>query len=216
MSIFTKMIQARLEKRAAERAAARADFWDWFRSNTGFLQGYLENVVEVIGEVGRRLDAVDPRLAFEMGRADDGVYEFIVSADGLSDLFPEVRAMTDAAPEIPGWRVIAFRPRKQDPAGSAVGFKGVDVLAKALWYRSSPTEDRIDITLSVTGQPKQAAERLIGHIFLLLDATLGEYDVATRIGVIEFDDCPPDPASYGLKRLPELAREVDERFNKAA
>ena len=83
MSLFSKFMQGREEKREAAKAAARADFWVWFQESTGFLETYTSDTPAVIGAVGERINAVNRDLAFEMGQADDGVYEFIVSADGI-------------------------------------------------------------------------------------------------------------------------------------
>jgi hypothetical protein len=150
-----------------------------------------------------------------MGQADDGVYEFIVSADGIRAMFPEVVALTTAAPAVSGWRVIAFRPRKKNGLRSSVSFQGMELSATALWYRSDVQEEKVDLTLCVEGQDSDGAHALLGPIFLLLDANLGEYDVATRIGAIEFEDCPAEPATAGLSPLSELAGEVDGRFAAA-
>lgn len=212
MSLFSKLKQGRLEKRETAKVAAQDAFWAWFQENTAFLETYAEDTSAVIAAVGRRLNAVTRDLTFEMGRAEDGIYEFIVSADGIRDVFPDVVALTKAAPSVAGWRIIAFRPRKPGRLGEVVRFEGTELSANALWYRPSEHEDRLDIALYVEGMDKDGAQAMLGPVFLLLDATLGEYDVCTRIGAIEFEDCPAEPAAAGLSPLSELAREVDARF----
>ena len=212
MSLLSKWKSDRQEKREAARAVARQAFWAWFQENTDYLETFAEDTTGVVTTVGKRLDAVSPDLAFEMGQADDGVYELIVSADGIRAVFPEVIALTKAAPAIPGWRVIAFRPRKKNGPKNLVSVQGAELSANALWYRSDAQEDKLDLTLCVEGQDKDGAHDLLGPIFLLLDANLGEYDVATRIGAIELDDCPADPAAAGLSPLSQLAGEVDRHL----
>lgn len=215
MSFFATLQLARQERRKSSGRAAREAFWTWFQDNKAFLETYAANTQEVVTAIGNHLDAVNPQLAFEMGQAADGIYEFIVSADGVRDVFPYVVALTEAAPTIPGWRIIAFRPRKPDSLGNVVWFGGMELGTSAVWYRSSSHEDRLDLALSVAGQDKDGTQEMLGALFLLLDATLGEYDVATRIGCIEFEDCPSEPAAAGFKPLSELAGEVDARFATA-
>jgi hypothetical protein len=215
MSLLSKWKSDRQEKREEAKAEARVAFWVWFQENTAYLETFAADTAGVIATVGKRLDAVSPDLAFEMGQADDGVYEFIVSADGIRAMFPEVVALTEVAPAVPGWRVIAFRPRKKNGLRSSVSFQGMELSATALWYRSDVQEEKVDLTLCVEGQDSDGAHALLGPIFLLLDANLGEYDVATRIGAIEFEDCPAEPATAGLSPLSELAGEVDGRFAAA-
>jgi len=215
MSLFAKLKEGREAKREAAKADARAAFWSWFQDNTAYLESYTEDTPAVIAAVGKRLDAVSRDLAFEMGRADDGVYEFIVSAEGIRAVFPEVIALTKSAPSIPGWRVIAFRPRKPGGLGHVVRYQGAELGAGALWYRAAPNEDKLDLALAIEGMDKQGAHDLLGPVFLLLDASLGEYDVSTRIGVIDFEDCPSDPAAAGLSPITDLAGEVDRTFAAA-
>lgn len=215
MSLFSMLKQGREEKREAAKAAAQEAFWSWFQDNTAFLETYAEDTSTVIAAVGKRLDSVSRDLAFEMGLADDGIYEFIVSAEGIRAVFPEVIALTKAAPSILGWRIIAFRPRKPGGLGQVVRFEGTELGTGALWYRADRREEKLDLALAIEGQDKDSAHGLLGPVFLLLDAALGEYDVTTRIGVIEFDDCPADPAAAGLSPLVDLAAEVDRTFDAA-
>ena len=215
MSLFAKLKQGREEKRESVKAAAQEAFWAWFQENTAFLETYAEDTPTVIAAVGKRLDAVSRDLAFEMGQADDGVYEFIVSAEGIRAVFPKVIALTKAAPSIPGWRIIAFRPRKPGALGHVVRYEGAELGGSALWYRNARQEDKLDLGLAIEGVDKEGAHDWLGPVFLLLDAALGEYDVSTRIGVIDFEDCPSDPAAAGLSPLAHLAGEVDRTFAAA-
>lgn len=216
MSLFSKLKSGRQERREAARLSAQKTFWTWFQDNTAFLETYAENTTAVVAAIGERLNAVNRQLTFEMGRADDGIYEFIISADGMSKAFPDVVALTKAAPTVPGWRIIAFRPRKLDSLGKTVRFEDMELSTNALWYRSSDQGDRIAVTLCVDGRDKDGAQAMLGPVFLLLDATLGEYDVATKIGVIEFEDCPVEPVEAGLRPISNLAHEVDARFSAPA
>jgi hypothetical protein len=191
MSLLSKWKSDRQEKREEAKAEARVAFWVWFQENTAYLETFAADTAGVIATVGKRLDAVSPAM------------------------FPEVVALTTAAPAVSGWRVIAFRPRKKNGLRSSVSFQGMELSATALWYRSDVQEEKVDLTLCVEGQDSDGAHALLGPIFLLLDANLGEYDVATRIGAIEFEDCPAEPATAGLSPLSELAGEVDGRFAAA-
>lgn len=209
MSFFSRLRDARRERREAAAHLARDAFWTWFRDNAPRFENYLENTHEVVAAIGQQIGAVDNQLNFELGRADDGIYEFIVSADGIRDVFPAVQALVAAAPVIPGWRVIAFRPRKSGDLANEVRYEGLSLGAGSLWYRATPNDDRLDLTLCVEGQDVTGVHSMLGAVFLLLDATLGEFDVATKIGALEFADCPDNPAADGFSRIPDLAGEVD-------
>ena len=207
-------------RREVETPAADSPFdgfWQWFAGAEARLRAAHDgrdseplDLQEAVAEISDRLRRVHPELCFEFGRADDGVYELILSAGGIRSLFPAVSALMQAAPQVPGWRVIAFRPRKDSDYRVCLG--GLTLEAEALWYRLSPAEDHADLELHIEGLTTESLEILGSAAFLMLDAALGEYDVATRIGAIDFEPLPDDPAAEGLKPITELRAEFDAFF----
>ncbi|MDJ0943548.1 MAG: hypothetical protein QNJ30_08790 [Kiloniellales bacterium] len=189
-------------------------FWQWFRSAEARLReahgGGTAKLEAAVNEIGDRLRRVHPELCFEYGQADDGVYELILSAGGIRSLFPAVAALRQAAPEVPGWRIVAFRPRKAACARVQLGEAVLE--PEGLWYRLMPDTDHADLDLFVAGLTPETLEGLGGAAFLMLDAALGEYDVATRIGAIDFDALPEDPAGLDLKPIGALRADFDALF----
>ena len=189
-------------------------FWQWFLSAEARLRdahgGDMAELEAAVNEIGERLRWVHPELCFEYGMGDDGVYELILSAGGIRSLFPAVAALKQAAPEVPGWRIVAFRPRKASCARVQLGEAVLE--PEGLWYRLMPDVDHADLDLFVADLTPETLEGLGGAAFLMLDAALGEYDVATRIGAIDFDALPEDPASLDLKPIDALRAEFDALF----
>lgn len=193
-------------------ATKQQDFWAWFKENKDFLETFHTNTEAVTRAVGMRLLNVDRGLTYEMGQAADGIYEFIVSADGVRDVFPEVIKHVRAAPEIDGWRIIAFRPRKPDALNFKLEYAGLAISGNDIWYRSEGEGDTFNLTVLVRGLNAQNEKKAIRAAFVMLDLALGEYDVATKLRSIDFGALPPDPDSQGLKPLSALPGEVDARF----
>ncbi len=193
-------------------ATQQQDFWAWFQANRDFLTQYAANTAAVTGAVGNRLQNVDRGLTFEMGRAPDGVYEFIVSADGIRDVFPEVRRLVKAAPEIENWRIIAFRPRRPDALELNLEYAGIEVSGGDLWYSLAAEGGQLALTLFVKSLTRSNHDVMADAGFIMLDQVLGEYDTATKLRFIDFAPLPPDPEAAGLKPLGDLAEEVDRRF----
>lgn len=194
------------------QATQRSDFWDWFRDNTDFLIQYDSKAGAVTRAIGRRLQTVDRGLTFALGQAPDGVYEFIVSANGNRDVFQEVLKLVDAAPEIDGWRIIAFRPRSPDPGGLSLAFGDVSLSAEDIWYRAEDDGAKVSLAVFVRGLTADNEAIMSRAGFVILDNVLGEYDVATKLGSIAFAALPPDPAAGGLKPLSALPADVDTRI----
>ncbi|MDH3594358.1 MAG: hypothetical protein OEU09_04330 [Rhodospirillales bacterium] len=198
------------------QAAPQEAFWAWFVQNTDFLKQYDTNREPVLDEIGRRLHEVHEGLTFEIGQASDGVFDFIISADGIQEVFPEVVRLTKAAPRIEGWRIISFRPRAVDGGKQKLEYGGLTLSYSDLRYRSEDQGEKLGLTLFVRGLSEENETTLRVAAYLLLDTALGEYDVETRIGSIDLAPLPEDAETSELTPFKDLAAEVDCRFPSTA
>jgi hypothetical protein len=95
---------------ACTRSSVEARFWKWFVAHKDAVATIRHANEPIANELAVELRKVHPRLVFEMGLGTPK--ELIISASGERDGFPAVKRLVAAAPAIPGWVVIAFRPRK--------------------------------------------------------------------------------------------------------
>ena len=127
---------------------------------------------------------LNPSLTFEFGPIEDGKREFVISADGVKEAFPQVEALYAAAPSLPRWKFIRFRPRRKP---MDVKYGGVSVRAASVTVQLVQNGQVADVTVFIPNY-SEADRKTFGAIaFLLLDGALGEYDVETRVGQINVD-----------------------------
>ena len=126
---------------------------------------------------------VDRGLAFEFGPAVRP-RDFVVSADGIVELFPVATRLVEAAPPMSDWHVIAFR--QPGKPSLAVEFDGQSLGADDLWFRVSRSGSRTNLEAHIRGLTEANTRLLMGAAFILLDNALGEYVVGTRIGAIDW------------------------------
>jgi hypothetical protein len=176
-------------------------FWNWFAYNSVDLTTVATCQEPVCGKLSSELQKVCKGLAFAFGPTEGGRREFVVSADGKKELFPAVHSLVAAAPQIPGWKIIAFRP-----GGSffSVQVGGVEIGPEDIWFRADDNGSKVDLLLSVKGMTEGDLKTIGGAVFLLLDHAVGEYEVGTRIGKVGFSPLPSDPAATGLKPFTEI------------
>lgn len=129
--------------------------------------------------------------------------EFVISAGGIKRSFSAVTRLAEMAPHLPRWQVTAFRPRRTPIGTIEINGKCVDPndvlfslvdngkIAGVYLYIPGFRDDDIDF-------------KQIGY--LLLDLTLGEYDVETRLGLIKMLSPENDTVGkrYPLPDLPPL------------
>jgi hypothetical protein len=189
-------------------------FWNWFIEHEGELFDLDPNREEererISDKLATQLQKVDPDLAFELG-PKEAKREFVISAAGLRRAFPAVIALRDAAPPLNRWQVTAFRPRRV--SSIVLEFQGKQVDQSKVRFSLLDNGKTAGIYLFIPGfQEGDANWKQIGY--LLLDETLGEYDVESRLGLIKM--FPPDTQTMGerypLAELPKLFDEVVSRL----
>lgn len=177
-------------------------FWEWFKRNQRMLFHIEQEQEPVIRELSAKLARIDGHLTFELGPVTDGKREFVISAGGIKDAFPSVIALASAAPPLEQWTITTFRPRRTEISTIRIG--PVNVNPDDVMFTMTPNGQQVDITLYFGGGVHYNRE-LHGHIgFLLLDETLGEFDVEMLVGRVEF--VPASATSvytkYPLRQLP--------------
>ncbi len=183
-------------------------FWDWFQKNSDQLFHLDIDQPGLLDELSAQLNRVYKGLTFELGPVEGGKREFIISADGIRERFPAVRRLVDAAPALPDWTIVAFRPPKDLDLVVQVGAYRLG--ADDVWFASLPDRDHVGLALYLRGFTKQNEPVLAQAAFILLDSALGEYDVETRVGKIELHPLPEDPVGRGLRPFREIREAMEE------
>jgi|GEM_PF-898547 len=183
-----------------------AQFWTWFAANAGRLLTFKGRNAPVLRELSEELAKVANGLTYELSVGETVEHEFIVSADGHLERFSDVIRLVGAAPSIPGWRVIAFRQPKDTRFVVSVGKQ--KLAADDIWFRTQPHGDRLDLILYIKRLAQRDQDFIQAAVFFALDSALGEYDVETKIGVLDIQDAPKNARQMGLKSFHELSRVV--------
>ena len=181
-------------------------FWQWFQANDSRLFNFETNQEKVFDELQAELHKVNSGLTFEFGPKENGVRDFVISADGIKDVFPSVISLANAGPTLPHWKIIKFRPRR---GLGPISLNGLKLLPEQLDFTIEPDGSKAAITLFIDGYRESEHDRYAGVGFLMLDQALGEYDVEMKVNGIDFK------ARTAKSKLPkhafsELAAVFDE------
>src|SRR5690242_4379029 len=104
--------------------SARAQFWEWFRANGDRLRDMMygpdQDAREAASaELREAVEPVHPGLVLEFGPGPEGgPRQLVVSADGRAERVNAVKEFVASAPALPGWELVAFRPRM--PIGDSI------------------------------------------------------------------------------------------------
>jgi hypothetical protein len=182
-------------------------FWNWFSENSRQLMLVNSGREPILKALIKKLKAVHPGLVYEFGPTGEGQREFIISADGNRHLFPKVIGLVDQAPRIPGWVIIPFRQPKDLDMRIRLG--DLQLSPDDIWYTSAIDGEKIGLRLFIKGYQGATRKAIQQASFIILDAVIGEYDMESKVGFIEWYPISDDPESQGLKSLRQLREELN-------
>jgi len=174
-------------KNLFKKKLTEKEFWTWFEKNSEDYFQLDENNYDILfNKLGLQLSKYHKDLTFEFGvEINQGKREFIISADGLVSAFPAVMKLVEEAPSLEKFKVVAFRQRQHDE--QEIHFEDIvldtrDVFFK---YKKDKEMDCLDIVIYIKGYTEEN-DQFIGAAFIMLDSLIGEYDVGTKLGEIDF------------------------------
>jgi uncharacterized protein DUF695 len=196
--------------------SARARFWEWFRDNGDRLRDLMyggdQDAREAASaELREAVEPVQPGLVLEFGPSPEGgPRQLVVSADGRPERVNAVKEFVASAPALPGWAVVAFRPRMPIGDSIEIALGGETVGAGDIWFQVTEDDDGLNLTLHVRGLTP-ANERLRGlGASLLAEHAVGEGDAMTLLSSLRVAALPADPAAAGLRPFRDLVGVFDE------
>ena len=199
-----------------EKKWKEADFWNWFIKNQEPLYALTpdsENLEELLTSLDDALAKFNPELEFELNlEADEkGLKTFYISGAGVMAAFPQVESLAALAPESDQWKFVKYKQRKEEIGEIQVG-EGMTFSLDSIFYSLEEDEPgKVGINLYFDNF-RQNIEDLFGQVgFIYLDAILGEYDVATKVGKIQFLS-KPTGNSGGIKNANNLRSDFDNHF----
>lgn len=218
MGIFGKLFGG------SDKGSLEEQFWHWFRINSTRMNIVLEAAMDktfsdpnskdvilmkkLFSELQTQFNKIDKNLTFEFGPVKEGKREFIVSADGIKATFPAVQKLVSAAPDLPDWKIIAFRPGGR--LDSSIETPNGTLSPDDIWFAARLEAPKLALDVYVRGMTDENQKQMSLPAFLILDGVVGEYDVEMKIGSIDFNSIPTDPAAHGLKPLRELPEIVNK------
>ncbi|WNS77903.1 hypothetical protein RRU94_05340 [Domibacillus sp. DTU_2020_1001157_1_SI_ALB_TIR_016] len=189
-------------KRLFQKKDQAALFWQWFKEvQQDYYQLSEENYEPLFNQLEKKLRKVHKDLAFEFS-ADliNGKREFIISADGVEELFPVVRELVDQAPSLNGFDIIAFRQPSEE--GCHISIDGLTLTDEDVYfdYLYDPEAELVDLRFFIKGFD---AENMAYDqaVFIMMDTVLGEYDAATKVGSIEMRKLHEKEGLYSISEL---------------
>jgi len=195
------------------------EFWEWFLTVSDEYREInnlndAEEIEKLLDKLLYHLHIYCEKLYFEIG-GDDSVYELIITAEGNKKFFSKVVDLVNAAPVLPGWEIIAFKPAQGinfTTEYDDILFTPTDMWFDPLYNGNYPKE--LGIKVFIPNMTFANKESYVNGVYKVLDTILGEKVFAMDIKYLEVGDLPMDPLGVGLIKLIELPAYINWFKNK--
>jgi hypothetical protein len=183
-------------------------FWDWFAKKGQYYYTAGKPDENIDNELRKRLLRINKGLLILVTQNNtNGNQELLISANGKKSLIPDVRKIIDKAPKIDSWTFTSFIPRMPEECWKAshkeISFSYTDIFFR---YEENPDHGLV-LELNIRNYEPSFMSR--NMIFMLLFTLLGEYDVASKVWLI---DCKSLDESKidSLQPIKELLNIIDK------
>jgi len=181
-------------------------FWHWFKAHSKRLD--LFKAPDLMNELLSELQKVHPALTYSLGPCEQGKREITISANDMESAVPTVQKLIATAPNMPGWKISAFLPRRPLLQGVLFGKRKLE--PDDIWFAAEPEGEKLSLTVYIKDLTNPVGEIEKTAAFLWLRFSLGEHDVITKIGNVELATLPENPEASGLRPAKDLPGIVDQ------
>lgn len=196
-----------------KKADPITDLWKWFVKNEQQLFD-APGGSKPFEEFLKRLKTVHESLTYACGKEGVVPRELNLSADGIKEAFDSVDAVADAAPSLPRWQLVRFRPREADYASSSIVMGGREISGQDVEFVLTSNGVQIGIDLFIRGCEADDDRAFVGIAFIHADAALGEYDMGCKVGAFRVRAWNSDFAREHRRPFSDLRDDFDEAFER--
>lgn len=189
-------------------------FWNWFCKNSQMIYEFESNQEVIFDKIQEQLHKINPNLSFEISSVKNGKRDFVISADGIVEVFPFVEKLYTARPELKEWNFVKFRPRRKIDNSIKIGNKELHPADIKFMFIQDDSDGKIGIVLFMNGYNENEIEVYDQIGFLFLDEALGEYDTETYIGniILQGFDSAYFDKSVGIELLSNEFDKIKDTF----
>lgn len=195
------------------------EFWDWFKLNEAryFFLGQVTDEIErerYLDELLEHLHLYCEQLYFEVGGAQEGNRDLIITAQADVRFFDDAELLVAHAPNLEHWNFIALKPA----TGEGVVKYGDARLDADLMYfdpLENKSSQKIGLRVYVENYNVADHDSFTAAAWILTDSLLGEKSSAMDIGYLEVVGLQPTSDKEKLIPFAKLPRYVDWKKSKA-
>lgn len=197
-----------LFRRKEKSASPENEFWNWFTSNKKKLEMFIDSDhsdYSIYELLTKKMRAYNNEIVPELTKTEDNKYVLIITPDGIKAGIEPTKALAAAKPAIDHWIIKKFR---QPCDEITLELNGLTYLSSDIEIIPQIDQEKEVVNIDVFIKNMDRDPKKYQHLsFLYLDHILGEFNMLTKVGYIEFHHIDEDKRidnSLTLLQLREL------------
>lgn len=183
------------------KGASEEKFWNWFVKNSKLIETIPGGNRDIADELLKQLRKYNKKLTYEIGTTASGLHEFVISCDSVREEIPFANILANTAPKIEGWTVVLFRRKKT--IEKRLSYEGLEMTHEDILMEYTLYKDEVHLRLYIQNY-YHGDQRYKTLANMFLERALGEFDVMTKVGAIEYVPDKKDMAGIEVITLQQL------------
>jgi hypothetical protein len=176
-----------------------AGFWTWFESHKDEFNDMEVDRDQALDSILEELSSIEEGLSVEISNETNGIREIVISPEGVREKFDMVKKIVSQAPDIEGWKVVAFRqPVDED---FTLRYGDLELTPSKLYFCPLEKDGVLDIIVYGDGFDNYEDGILTHYGLIMIDNLIGEYDCVTEVRYYDFQDLSQESQKEGLLPL---------------
>lgn len=181
-------------------------FWKWFLKNKEQIADINSGNLLIEPALVKQLKKYDKALGYELLPVVNKKNVFCISTNHVREVIPSVLNLADSAPEMEGWQIQKFIPRKN--INNHISWNALEMRHEDLLFQYTIYKGQAHLRIYIKGYDMKD-ERFRTLSVMFLQAAFGEFDFMTKIGALEYVPYKVGVAGEDIASLPELINIVD-------
>lgn len=151
------------------------------------------------------LKQIHPGLWFEISDLVDGAREFVITAEGNSELFSLVDMMVATSSPLCGWRFVALK--QASGFEFTTEYEGLRLDPSAIWFLPMDIRDdpsAVGLRFGIPNLRHEQQRQAENGVLVMLDTAMGERESAAAFQRFEVAPLPAEPEKEGYIELRNL------------
>ncbi len=174
-------------RRKEKPGSPEQEFWDWFLANKKKIETFVDSDhsdYSVYELLTKKMREYHDEIVPELTKTKDDKYVLVITPDGIKAGIEPTKALAAAKPNIENWIIEKFRQPCDEITlewnGLTYPSADIEIVPKI-----DHEKEVVDINVFIRNMNKDE-KKYKNLAFLYLDHILGEFNVLTKVGYIEF------------------------------